>query len=87
MANSSLMKVELDLPSSILSSLRLSPQEFAHDLVVAAAAKWYESGMLSQERAAELAGVSRGEFLVCLSALGVSPFQESLADLKASARW
>lgn len=81
------MKVELDLPSSILASLRRSPQDFAHELVVAAAAKWYESGMLSQERAAELAGVSRGQFLVCLSTLGVSPYQESVADLKVSATW
>ena len=40
-----------------------------------AAAKLYEIGHLSQERAAELAGLCRQEFLVALSRLTVSPFQ------------
>lgn len=81
------MKVELDLPGSVLASLRRSPQEFARELVVAAAAKWYESGMLSQERAAELVGCSRGEFLMHLSRLGVSPYQETDSELRAAAQW
>lgn len=81
------MKVELEFPSSVLASLRRSPKEFAHDLVMAAAAKWYESGQLSQERAAELAGCSRADFMAGLSRLGVSPFQETPDDLKAASQW
>jgi len=81
------MKLELDLPSGIFASLRRSPQEFTHELVLAAAAKWYENGQLSQERAAELAGCSRGEFLLLISKLGVSPYQETEGDLKQAARW
>jgi predicted HTH domain antitoxin len=46
-----------------------------------AAAKLYEVGDLSQERAAELAGQSRQDFLANLSRLGVSPFQGVEEDL------
>jgi predicted HTH domain antitoxin len=69
------MKVELDIPESTFSALRKPPKELAACLRLMAAAKLYETGSLSQERAAELAGISRQEFLVQLSRLGVSPFQ------------
>ena len=69
------MKLELEVPDSTLSALRQAPEEFAAGLRVMAAAKWYEVGALSQERAAELAGQSRQQFLLTLSRLGVSPFQ------------
>ena len=48
-----------------------------------AAAKLDEVGELSQERAAELAGLSRQEFLITLSRLAVSPFQGVEDDLVA----
>jgi predicted HTH domain antitoxin len=69
------MKVELDIPDSTLSALRQAPAEFAACVRLMAAVKLYETGDLSQERAAELAGRSRQDFLLELSRLGVSPFQ------------
>ncbi len=39
-------------------------------------------GTGSQARAAELAGVSRSEFLTLLGRFGVSPFQEEPEDLR-----
>lgn len=69
------MKVELDIPDSTLSALRQAPAEFAACVRLMAAVKLYEIGDLSQERAAELAGRSRQDFLLELSRLGVSPFQ------------
>ena len=69
------MKVELDIPDTALSALRQAPAEFAACLRLMAAAKLYETGNLSQERAAELAGRSRQDFVLQLSRLGVSPFQ------------
>jgi predicted HTH domain antitoxin len=42
---------------------------------LAAAAKWYELRLVSQERAAQIAGLSRAEFIDALGRLGVSPFQ------------
>lgn len=50
------------------------------------AAKLYEVGELSQERSAELAGLSRQDFVTSLSAIGVSPFQGVEEDLLPAAR-
>jgi predicted HTH domain antitoxin len=75
------MKLELDIPDSALSALRQAPLEFSACLRLMAAAKLYELGELSQERAAELAGCSRQEFLQNLCRLGVSPFQGIEEDL------
>ena len=53
-----------------------------------AAAKWYDMGRISQEKAAEFAGLSREAFMLEISRLGVSPFQytaESLAGELADA--
>lgn len=75
------MKLEIEIPDSALSALRQAPREFAACLRLMAAAKLYEVGDLSQERAAELAGQSRQDFLANLSRLGVSPFQGVEEDL------
>jgi predicted HTH domain antitoxin len=80
------MKVEMEVPDSALSALRRVPSEVAGRLRFMAAAKLYEVGELSQERAAELAGLSHQEFVMMLSAIGVSPFQGIEEDLLASAR-
>lgn len=75
------MKLEIDIPDSIMSALRQTPGELNACLRLMAAAKLYEVGELSQERAAELAGLSRQDFLTSLSALKVSPFQGVEEDL------
>ena len=77
------VKLEIDVPDSAFSALRQAPGEFVACLQLMAAAKLYEIGHLSQERAAELAGQSRQEFLVSLSRLGVSPFQMGEDDFAA----
>lgn len=79
------MKLELEIPDSALSSLRQAPGELAACLRLMAAAKLYENGSMSQERAAELAGLSRQQFVLELSRLGVSPFQGVEDDLDALA--
>lgn len=76
------LELELDIHDSALPTLRQSRGEFGASLWAAAAVKWYELGQLSQERAAELAGQSRQEFLETLSRLRVSPFQGINDDLK-----
>ncbi|MCW1885193.1 UPF0175 family protein [Luteolibacter flavescens] len=79
------MKLEIDVPESAFSALRQAPGELAASMRLMAAIKWYETGMLSQERAAELAGQSRQEFLLSMSRVGVSPFQGVEDDLAAFA--
>lgn len=77
------MKLELEVPETAFSALRQGPEEAASCLLVMAATKLYEIGSLSQERAAELAGQSRQEFLETISRLGVTPFQGVEHDLAA----
>ena len=52
---------------------------------LAAAVKWYELEMISQSKAAELAGVSRQEFLEALNRFKVSPFQVTPEELAGEA--
>jgi predicted HTH domain antitoxin len=79
------VKLEIDVPESAFSALRQAPGELAASMRLMAAIKWYETGMLSQERAAELAGQSRQEFLLSMSRVGVSPFQGVEDDIAAFA--
>ena len=82
------VQLTIDLPEDAFSLLRKSPTEFVGELRLAAAVKWYELEMISQSKAAELAGVGRQEFLEALNRFKVSPFQvtpEELAEETADA--
>jgi len=48
---------------------------------VAAAVKWYENSVISQGKAAEIAGLSRAEFINALNQFKVSPFQYSVGEV------
>lgn len=56
-------QVVFDFPPSVFSALRKAPAEFASEMRLAAAIHWYSQGRISQGKAAEIAGVSRAEFL------------------------
>lgn len=56
-------EVVIDFPPTVFSALRRSPEEFAQEMRLAAAIHWYSQGTVSQGKAAEIAGVSRVEFL------------------------
>lgn len=79
-------RVEIDLPDETFAGLDRESAELAAEFRAAAAAKWYEVGRVSQEVAAQIAGVSRSEFLTLLSRLQVSPMQESAEEALAGAR-
>jgi predicted HTH domain antitoxin len=66
--------ITMQVPDEIFSALRRSPTEFARDLRLAAAAHWYAKGLISQEKAALLAGLDRTEFLLALAREGVDAF-------------
>jgi predicted HTH domain antitoxin len=71
-----------ELPESAFSALRLSPQEYLHEMRCAAAVKWYELRKISQGKGAELCGVTRAEFLGILSNYRVSILQDDRKSLE-----
>jgi predicted HTH domain antitoxin len=73
--------LHLQLPDTVFATFRKTPQELSQDLLLAGVAKWYELGLISQGKGAELTGLSREEFMLALSRLQVSPFQYTEADL------
>ncbi len=79
-------QVTFDLPESAFATLHQAPKEFAQEMRVAAAVKWYELGRLSQGRAAEIAGLTRAGFIDALSRYKVSPFQYTEEEVSEELR-
>jgi len=75
--------IEVMLPEDVFSALRKDPQEVARDVRVAATVEWYAEGLVSQGKAAELAGLSRVEFLDELAKRKVPVIQMTVEELKA----
>ena len=73
--------ITVNLPDTAFSALRKTPDDFAQEMRIAAAVKWYELEQISQGKAAEIAGLSRAEFIQALSRYRVSVFQYTEADL------
>lgn len=73
--------VQLDIPEETLISLKTDAKAFARDLKLLAAVKLFELGKLSSGRAAQLAGLTRVEFLLALRHYQVSPFQMTAEEL------
>jgi len=65
----------IDMPEDVFSAIRKSPVEFAAEMRLAAAVKWYELAEVSQGKAAEIAGLTREGFIAALHRFKVSPFQ------------
>lgn len=73
--------IQLTFPIEVFSILKTTPEEFANEIRLVAAVKWYEMGMLSQEKAATIAGLCREDFLFALARFRVSPFRYTAEDV------
>lgn len=76
--------VPVPVPDELFSAVRRTPDEVAAEMRLALAIRWYAQGTISQGAGANLAGLSRSAFLDALSAAGVSPFQETLEEIRES---
>ena len=74
--------VTLELPEEVFSALRRSPEEFVREMRLAAAIHWYARGEISQEKAAQIAGLDRPDFLLALARERVDAFVVDMEDLK-----
>jgi predicted HTH domain antitoxin len=74
--------ITLQMPDDVFAAMRRSPPEFARELRLAAAVHWYSRGEISQEKAAEIAGLNRKEFLLALAREKVDVFLVDIDDLK-----
>ena len=75
-------EVSFTVTRDIFSALRQDPEHFVPELRLAAAVKWYELGMISQSKAAEIAGITRSEFITELARFKVTPFQYSSEEIR-----
>lgn len=74
--------VQLQIPEEVLISLKETPETIARELQILAAVKLFELGKLSSGRAAQLAGISRVQFLLLLGKYQVSPFSLTTEELE-----
>ena len=77
-------QVVIDIPETVLLSEKTDEITFARELRTLAAVKLYELGRLSSGRSAELAGMTRVEFLLSLDRYKGFPLQAELQDLEGN---
>lgn len=76
----------VDVPQASLFALKVSGDDFASDLRMAAAMKYYEMGRLSSGAAARLAGVPRVVFLARLADYNIDTFRLTEEQLQREER-
>jgi predicted HTH domain antitoxin len=74
--------LNIDLPDEAFSALRYSHEEMAREIRRAAAIYWYSRGLVSQERAAMIAGLDRTDFLLALAGEKVDAFAVDIEELR-----
>jgi predicted HTH domain antitoxin len=75
-------QIVINVPESVLQAENTDADTFARELCILAAVKLYELGRLPSGRAAELAGMSRVEFMMSLGRYKVFPLEAELQELE-----
>jgi predicted HTH domain antitoxin len=81
-----ILEITLKLDEDVLSALRRSPDELANEMRLAAAIYWYKRGEIFQDKAAQVAGLGRTDFLLTLAREGEDAFVVVFADLERELR-
>jgi len=76
------MTLTLEVPDALVAALERDPKELEREVRLAVAIDWFRRGLVSQGRAAEVAGVSRAEFFDELAARQIENVHVDIEDLK-----
>jgi predicted HTH domain antitoxin len=76
-----MIEIRIKLDEDVLSALRRSPNEFVNEMRLAAAIHWYKRGDISQEMAAQVAGLDRTDFFLAVAREGEDAFVVDFPDL------
>ena len=79
------MELVVPIPQALPDAMQSTPEEFAREARMAMAAKLYELKRLPSGMAAQLAGVSRVEFLLELHRFGVAVIDLTADEILADA--
>jgi predicted HTH domain antitoxin len=77
--------ITIEIPDDIPLAFAASEEDLSRQVRLAAAIFWYDQGLISQGKGAELAGLTRVEFIDALGRANVSAIQTSVEELRAEA--
>lgn len=72
----------LQIPDDLVTTPGVSPEAIVDELRLVAAIHWYHQGEISQERAAQIAGMDRTDFLDALARARVDAFHVDPDELR-----
>jgi predicted HTH domain antitoxin len=75
--------IPIEVPDDTMLPFAGSDERFGRELRLAAAIFWYDRGMISQGKGAEIAGLTRADFVDALGRANVSAIQTTVEGLKA----
>jgi predicted HTH domain antitoxin len=75
--------ITIEIPDDLAYPAGTSDEDVARDARLALAILWYDRGMISQGKGAEIAGLTRAEFIDELGRANVSAIQTSVEELRA----
>lgn len=78
--------VTIVLPDTLFSTLQRAPDEVIREMRIEAATQWYAQQRISQESGAEIAGISRAEFINELARRRIPVIQVTLEELLEEVR-
>jgi predicted HTH domain antitoxin len=81
-----MQSIVMSLPDDLAASIEMTPEELASQVRLMAALKMFELGKISTGKAAELAGLSKLDFIEACARYHVSMFNYKPEEIEAELR-
>ena len=81
-----MQSIVMSLPDDLAASIEMTPEELASQVRLMAALKMFELGKISSGKAAELAGLTRVDFIEACGRYHVSMFNYQPDEVEAELR-